>query len=52
MQLDQAGQQPQLTNNGDISNSGVEFSAGWTQAINKDWSFSFNGNLTTYAKNL
>ncbi len=49
IQLQLAGQQPQLTNNGNISNSGVEFSAGWTQAINKDWSFSVNGNLTTYA---
>lgn len=48
VQLDLAGQQPQLTNNGNISNDGFEFSAGWTQAINKDWSFSVNGNLTTY----
>ncbi len=48
VQLDLAGTQPQLTNNGDIRNNGFEFSAGWTQAINKDWSFSVNGNLTTY----
>jgi TonB-linked SusC/RagA family outer membrane protein len=48
IQLQLAGQQPQLTNDGNISNDGVEFSAGWTQAINKDWSFSVNGNLTTY----
>ena len=51
MQLQQAGQQPKLVNNGNISNTGFEFSAGWTQVINKDWSFSVNGNLTTY-KNL
>ncbi len=48
VQLDLAGTQPQLTNNGDIRNNGFEFSAGWTQVINKDWSFSVNGNLTTY----
>ncbi len=51
MQLQQAGQQPKLVNNGNISNTGFEFSAGWNQVINKDWSFSVNGNLTTY-KNL
>jgi TonB-linked SusC/RagA family outer membrane protein len=48
VQLQLAGQEPQLVNNGDISNTGFEFAAGWTQSINKDWSFSVNGNLTTY----
>jgi TonB-linked SusC/RagA family outer membrane protein len=48
VQLELAGQQPQLVNNGDIKNNGFEFSAGWTQAINKDWAISVNGNLTTY----
>ena len=51
VQLQLAGQEPQLVNNGDIRNNGFEFSAGWTQSIDKDWSFSVNGNLTTY-KNL
>ncbi len=51
VQLQLAGQEPQLVNNGDIRNSGFEFAAGWTQSINKDWSFSVNANLTTY-KNL
>ena len=51
VQLQLAGQEPQLVNNGDIRNSGFEFAAGWTQPINKDWSFFFNANLTTY-KNL
>lgn len=51
IQLQRSGTLPQLTNNGNIKNNGFEFSAGWTQAINKDWSFSVNGNLTTF-KNL
>ena len=49
MQL--SGQQAQLVNNGDIRNNGFEFSAGWTQQIDRNWSFSVNGNITTY-KNL
>jgi len=48
IQLQTSGNLPQLTNNGNIKNDGFEFSAGWTQAINKDWSFSVNGNLTTF----
>jgi TonB-linked SusC/RagA family outer membrane protein len=48
IQLQTSGNLPQLTNDGNIKNDGFEFSAGWTQAINKDWSFSVNGNLTTF----
>ena len=51
IQLQTSGNLPQLTNNGDIKNNGFEFSAGWTQAIDKDWAISVNGNLTTF-KNL
>ena len=51
VQLQLSGQQAQLVNNGDIKNDGFEFSAGWTQKINKDWAIAINGNLTTY-KNL
>ncbi len=39
---------PTLTNAGSIQNSGLEFTAGWTQNINKDLSLSVSGNLTTY----
>jgi TonB-linked SusC/RagA family outer membrane protein len=48
MQLALSGQLPQLVNNGDITNNGFEFSAGWNQVIDKNWSFTVNGNLTTY----
>ncbi len=51
VQLQLSGQQAQLVNNGDIKNDGFEFSAGWTQKIDKDWAIAINGNLTTY-KNL
>ncbi len=51
VQLQLSGQQPQLVNNGDIRNNGFEFTAGWTQQIDRNWSFSVNGNITTY-KNL
>ncbi len=39
---------PTLTNVGSIENSGLEFTAGWTQRLNKDMALTFNGNLTTY----
>ncbi len=38
-----------LTNSGEISNSGLEFSASWNQKINKDFSLVVSGNLTTYS---
>lgn len=39
---------PTLTNAGSIANSGLEFTAGWTQTIQKDLVISVSGNLTTY----
>ena len=48
VQLQFSGVEAQLTNDGDILNRGFEFSSGWTQKINRDLSFSVNGNLTTY----
>ncbi|MBV9962282.1 MAG: TonB-dependent receptor [Parafilimonas sp.] len=35
-----------LTNLGTIDNKGIEISAGWTQTISKDLSFSINGNYS------
>jgi TonB-linked SusC/RagA family outer membrane protein len=46
--LKPAGVLPTLTNSGEISNKGLEFSAAWNQAVSKDLSFTLNGNLTTY----
>lgn len=46
--LKPAGVLPTLTNSGEISNKGFEFSATWTQNLSKDLSFSVSGNLTTY----
>ena len=43
-----SGVLPTLTNNGSISNKGLEFSLGWTQAISNDLRFSISGNLTTF----
>lgn len=37
-----------LDNIGSIRNSGIELSAGWRQKITDDFSFTVNGNLTTY----
>lgn len=37
-----------LTNIGSIKNSGFEFSGSWLQKINKDFSITISGNLTTY----
>lgn len=45
--LTPSGQLPTLTNNGSLENRGLEFAANWNQRINKDWSFSIGGNLTT-----
>ena len=38
-----------LTNSGEISNSGLEFSASWNQKINKDFNLTVSGNLTTFS---
>ena len=46
--LKQGGVLGRLTNSGEISNSGFEFSGSWNQKINKDLSLTFAGNLTTY----
>ncbi len=37
-----------LTNIGSIKNSGFEFSGSWTQKVNKDFTVTISGNLTTY----
>lgn len=37
-----------LTNIGSIRNSGIELSASWTQKVNKDFTVTVSGNLTTY----
>ncbi len=37
-----------LRNIGSIKNSGIELSASWIQKINKDFSVTVSGNLTTY----
>jgi TonB-linked SusC/RagA family outer membrane protein len=36
-----------LTNDGNITNQGFEFSGSWTQSFNKDLSLTVSGNLTT-----
>lgn len=47
--LKQTGVLPRLTNSGEISNKGFEFSASWNQQINRKLSLSVSGNLTTYS---
>ena len=42
-----AGIPPGIFNAGTISNKGIELLASWTQQINKNWSFTVSGNLTT-----
>ena len=42
-----AGIPPGIFNAGTISNKGIELLASWTQQINKNWSFTLSGNLTT-----
>lgn len=37
-----------LTNIGRIKNSGFEFSGSWLQKVNRDFTITINGNLTTY----
>lgn len=37
-----------LTNVGSIKNSGFEFSGSWTQKVNRDFTVTISGNLTTY----
>lgn len=39
---------PTLRNNGEISNKGFEFTAGWNQRFSKDLSLTVSGNLTTF----
>lgn len=43
-----SGTQDGLTNIGSIKNSGFEFSASWVQKVNKDFTVTVSGNLTTY----
>jgi TonB-linked SusC/RagA family outer membrane protein len=40
--------QQTLTNEGNITNQGFEFSGSWTQAFSKDLSLTVGGNLTTF----
>ncbi len=44
--LGSLGLDDQLENGGEIKNWGHEFSATWTQRINKDLSLNFSGNIT------
>lgn len=37
-----------LDNVGNMSNKGIEVSAGWNQQLNRDWSFSASANITTF----
>ncbi|ANE51050.1 SusC/RagA family TonB-linked outer membrane protein [Flavisolibacter tropicus] len=46
--LTPVGLKQTLTNSGTISNKGFEFTANWNQQINRDFSYSIGGNLTTY----
>jgi TonB-linked SusC/RagA family outer membrane protein len=36
-----------LVNDGEITNKGLEFTFGWNDRINKDWSYFVNANLAT-----
>jgi TonB-linked SusC/RagA family outer membrane protein len=42
-----AGNKGEVRNAGDVTNRGYEFLATWNDKINKDWSYSVSGNLTT-----
>lgn len=46
--LEVSGLNASLLNNGNIENKGFEFSANWTQKMNKDLVFTIGGNLTTF----
>ncbi|MDB5223885.1 MAG: hypothetical protein JWN83_2552 [Chitinophagaceae bacterium] len=46
--LKPSGVSPTLTNSGEISNKGFEFSASWNQSFSKNLSLTVSGNLTTY----
>ncbi len=46
--LNPRGVLPTLTNSGSIQNKGFEFSANWSEALSKDFSYSIGGNLTTF----
>ncbi len=37
-----------LDNVGSLRNKGFELTAGWNQKLSRDWSFSINGNITTF----
>lgn len=40
--------QPTLTNVAEMTNQGIELSAGWTQKLSRDLTFTINGNFTTF----
>jgi TonB-linked SusC/RagA family outer membrane protein len=46
--LKPVGVLPRLTNSGEISNKGFEFSASWNQQITRKLGLTVSGNLTTY----
>jgi TonB-linked SusC/RagA family outer membrane protein len=48
----QNGPNRTLGNFGQISNSGLELMASWTQNLTQDLTFSISGNLTTYKNNV
>lgn len=47
--LKSTGNKQTLTNSGEISNKGWEVTASWNQKINRDFSLTVAGNLTTYS---
>ncbi|MEP7108046.1 MAG: TonB-dependent receptor [Ferruginibacter sp.] len=47
--LKPSGVSPTLTNSGEISNKGFEYSATWNQKLTQDLSLTVSGNLTTYS---
>jgi TonB-linked SusC/RagA family outer membrane protein len=46
--LNPPGILPTLTNAGSIRNSGLEFTASWTQQLKKDMTLTVGGNFTTF----
>ena len=52
VELQFSGTEPQLLNDGVILNKGFEFTGSWNQKIDRDWSFTVGGNLTTYKNNV
>ncbi len=49
VELQPSGVEPTLTNDGQISNKGFEFSGSWNQKFSRDLSLVVSGNLTTYS---